>query len=131
MNPGTILIIVVGVIGLALYATYSLKRTVKEHFAVVDEEKKLEGIIMMDDIREVMFNSEMYDKMTTQDLMNNPPYTANINDQPDMLMKKFEEYSVWSIPVVDDDGVYLGFISKTGMLDKYREKLIHSEEVKL
>lgn len=39
MNPGTILIIVVGVIGLALYATYSLKRTVKEHFAVVDEEQ--------------------------------------------------------------------------------------------
>ncbi len=100
-------------------------------FPVVDDDKKLVGIIMMDDIREVMFNTEMYDKVTTSDLMNNPPFTANINDQPDILMKKFEEYAVWNIPVIDDEGIYLGFISKTGMLDKYREKLIHSEDVKL
>ena len=82
---------------------------------MVDDEKKLEGIIIMDDIREVMFNADMYDKLTTQDLMNIPPYTANISDQPDMLMKKFEEYGIWNIPVVGDDGTYLGFISKTGM----------------
>lgn len=100
-------------------------------FAVVDFEKKLEGIIMLDDIREVMFNTEMYDKVTTNELMNIPPFTANINDMPDMLMKKFEEYQVWNIPIIDDDGIYLGFISKTGMLDKYREKLINNDEVKL
>jgi CIC family chloride channel protein len=46
----------------------------------------------------------------------------------DVLMNKFEEYAVWNIPVVDEEERYVGFISKSGVLDKYREKLIVQKE---
>ncbi len=97
-------------------------------FAVVDDELKLEGIIIMDDVREVMFNANLYDQTLIKELMNIPPFIANVNDKMDVLMKKFEEYAVWSIPVVDEEERYVGFISKSGVLDKYREKLIVQKE---
>ena len=108
------------------FTTSELIEEVKKRAFLPDSQNTL-----TDDDIVGFINTEMYDKVTTSDLMNNPPFTANINDQPDILMKKFEEYAVWNIPVIDDEGIYLGFISKTGMLDKYREKLIHSEDVKL
>jgi CIC family chloride channel protein len=97
-------------------------------FAVVDDEYKLEGIIMMDDVREVMFNTHLYDQTLIKELMNIPPFIANVNEKMDVLMNKFEEYAVWNIPVVDEEERYVGFISKSGVLDKYREKLIVQKE---
>ena len=97
-------------------------------FPVLNDEQKFEGVILLDDIREVMFNTELYDSITMSDLMNRPLVIARNNDRLDVLMKKFEEYGVWNIPVVDEDDNYLGFISKSGVLDKYREKLISNEE---
>lgn len=100
-------------------------------FPVVNDQNKFEGVIMLDDIREIMFNTDMYDKITIAELMNIPSLIANVNDKIEVLMKKFDEYGVWNIPVIDNDENYLGFISKSGVLDKYREKLIYNEEVKL
>jgi Tfp pilus assembly protein PilV len=79
MNPGTILIIVVGVIGLVLYATYSLKRTVKEHFAVVDEEQ------LSNKALEAMKNlntsaSSLDSIFKTPDLSMTAPDSSNLSD---------------------------------------------------
>ncbi|MFI5221788.1 MAG: chloride channel protein [Bacteroidia bacterium] len=98
-------------------------------FPVVNHVNKFEGIIVLDDIREVMFREELYDEISLVELMSIPPVIANINDRSDLLMKKFEENGIWNIPVVDADEKYLGFVSKTGMLDKFREKLQNKNEL--
>jgi CIC family chloride channel protein len=78
----------------------------------------------LDDIREVMFKQEEYDKLKVRKLMTIPRVTALLTDDVNVLMGKFEEYNVWIIPVTDTDGKYIGFVSKTGVLNQYREKLI-------
>lgn len=96
-------------------------------FAVVDNSNTLRGIITLDDIREVMFRHEEYDRVKVKKLMTIPRVTVKLNDDVSVLMRKFDEYNVWNIPVVDEQGKYLGFVSKTGVLNQYREKLITEE----
>ena len=59
--------------------------------------------------------------------MSIPRYTVLPNADVNELIEKFDEYNIWKIPVVDEEGAYLGFVSKTAVLDQYREKLITEE----
>lgn len=94
-------------------------------FPVVDENAALRGLITVDDIREVMFKQELYDKLTIKELMRRPSYILTEKDDIRSAMKMFDESHLWNIPVVMN-GVYKGFISKSTILEKYREVLIKS-----
>jgi len=96
-------------------------------FVVLDEQQHLLGVITLDDIREIMFNQEEYNRIKVKRLMSIPRYTVLPNADVTELIEKFDEYNVWKIPVVNEDGVYLGFVSKTAVLDQYREKLMTEE----
>ena len=97
-------------------------------FPVVDKQNKLMGIITMDDIREVMFKQNLYDKMRVNELMSIPKITINPSEKMEEVMKYFEAYEVWYIPVIDEEAQYVGFISKTVVLHQYRERLIEHAE---
>ncbi len=94
-------------------------------FPVIDKESRLKGLITIDDIREIMFKQELYDKMSVNELMRRPAYLITEKDDIRSAMKLFDESHLWNIPVVFD-GVYKGFISKSTILEKYREVLIQS-----
>lgn len=94
-------------------------------FPVLDKDARLKGLITIDDIREVMFKQEMYDKVMVKELMRRPAYLITEKDDIRSAMKLFDESHLWNIPVVYN-GVYKGFISKSTILEKYREVLIQS-----
>jgi CIC family chloride channel protein len=94
-------------------------------FPVVDKESRLRGIITVDDIRDIMFKQELYDKVYVSELMRIPAYIITARDDIRSAMKLFDESHLWNIPVVFN-GVYKGFISKSTILEKYREVLINS-----
>ena len=94
-------------------------------FPVLDKEQRLKGLITIDDIREVMFKQHLYDKVTVKELMRRPAYLITEKDDIRSAMKLFDESHLWNIPVVFN-GVYKGFISKSTILEKYREVLIQS-----
>ena len=96
-------------------------------FVVLDGQNHLLGIITLDDIREIMFNQTEYNRVRVKKLMSIPRYTVLPNADVNELIEKFDEYNIWKIPVVDEAGTYLGFVSKTAVLDQYREKLITEE----
>ncbi len=96
-------------------------------FVVLDANKHLLGIITLDDIREIMFNQTEYGHVKVKKLMSIPRYTVLPNTDVTKLIEKFDEYNVWKIPVVDKDGTYLGIISKSAVLNQYREKLLKEE----
>jgi len=96
-------------------------------FVVLDEQNHLLGIITLDDIREIMFNQTEYNRVRVKKLMSIPRYTVLPNADVNELIEKFDEYNIWKIPVVDEEGAYLGFVSKAAVLDQYREKLITEE----
>ena len=91
-------------------------------FPVVDEEGKLMGIVMLDDIRKIMFNTEMYDTTYVYELMTMPPDIIKITDTMDIVMDKFEKSGAWNLPVVRN-GLYVGYLSKSKIYTAYRKVL--------
>ncbi|GFR77473.1 chloride channel protein [Elysia marginata] len=94
-------------------------------FPVIEPKTKIFlGIILLDDIRSVMFDKGMYDRITVQELMRKAPEVIEITqDKMTVIMKKFEGSGAWNIPVLDNKK-YLGFVSKSKLLTAYRRKLI-------
>lgn len=93
-------------------------------FPVVDENHIFIGIILLDDIRTIMFDRSLYTEMTVLDLMQKAPDVIELKGcRMKDIMKKFQETEAWNLPVVRD-GKYVGFISKSKLLTAYRQKLI-------
>ncbi len=94
-------------------------------FPVVKKNGKLLGVIYLDNIKEEMFNADLYDVVIAKELMVKPNTVVNESDDIFIIMKKFEESGQWNLPVVND-GIYLGFLSKSTILDTYRSKILAS-----
>ncbi|MDT0647048.1 chloride channel protein [Zunongwangia sp. F260] len=93
-------------------------------FPVVDKKGIFLGIILLDDIRPIMFDQKMYDEVKVSDIMQRPPEIIDLRkDRTKDIMKKFQDSDAWNLPVVKDRE-YIGFISKSKLLTAYRKKLI-------
>jgi len=91
-------------------------------FPVVDEYNILEGVVLLDDVRDRMFKPELYDKVTIRELMTLPPSYIDISEKADVVLETFERTGAWNLPVLDQ-GKYVGFISKSRIFSAYREML--------
>ncbi len=102
----------------------SVSKSTRNLFPVLDQEKKMVGIILLDDIREFMFDTNRYDTMFVRDFMHAPPeYIFQESDSMQQVMRKFQDSGAWNLPVIKE-GKYVGFISKSKLLTAYRRKLI-------
>lgn len=93
-------------------------------FPVLDTEGHLKGVVLLDDIRNIMFRPDLYRKMHVQKFMSMPPARIDVHDPMNLVMKKFDETNAWNLPVVDD-GKYVGFVSKSKIFNSYRRVLRH------
>lgn len=100
-----------------------IKHSKRNIFPVVKNNNKLLGIIYLDSIREEMFNPELYDKIIAKEVMTKPRVVIDVKEDIYSIMKKFEESEQWNLPVVDNE-IYVGFLSKSSILDKYRAQLL-------
>lgn len=100
-------------------------KSTRNLFPVIDNEGVLVGIVLLDDIREFMFDTSMYDKVQVESLMHRAPeYIFYDSDSMQQVMQKFQDSGAWNLPVIRD-GKYLGFVSKSKLLTAYRRKLIN------
>jgi CIC family chloride channel protein len=99
-------------------------KSTRNIFPIVNDEKEFLGIILLDDIRNIMFDTELYETTLVKELMHNAPDVIDYdkNSMP-QIMKKFKESGAWNLPVIKG-GKYYGFISKSKLLTVYRRKLI-------
>ena len=97
-------------------------------FPVVDARGVLLGIVILDDIRNIMFRQELYHRFYVSRFMTSPPARINIEDSMEEVMKKFDETKAWNLPVVDKEGKYRGFLSKSRILNSYRQMLVDFSE---
>ncbi len=103
----------------------AVAKSSRNSFPVIDDNEKLIGILKLDDIRTIMFDSEKYDDFTASIFMK--PVQETIvyeEDNIKTVMQKFQDTSAWNLPVIRD-GKYYGFISKSKLLSAYRRKLIN------
>jgi CIC family chloride channel protein len=92
-------------------------------FPVLDEEQQFLGIVLLDDIRSIMFDQNLYDTIAVSSVMKSAPGIIFYDDSIEIVMQKFKESGAWNLPVVKE-GKYVGFISKSKLLSAYRNKLI-------
>ena len=96
-------------------------------FPVVNKDEELEGIVLLDDVRSIMFDGEVYGTTLVSQLATIPPAFIDVSDSMDFVMKKFEETGAWNLPVLNGRK-YIGFVSKSKILTAYREVLIDFSE---
>ncbi len=96
-------------------------------FPVVDEYNILEGVVSLDDVREIMFQHDLYESTYVRDLMSMPPSYIDRKENIETVMETFRKTGAWNLPVLDN-GYYVGFISKSRIFATYRELLIEFSE---
>jgi len=104
-----------------------IARSKRNLFPVVDEYNILEGVVSLDDVREIMFQQELYDNTFMRDLMTIPPSYIDKKENIETVMDAFRKTDAWNLPVLDN-GYYVGFISKSRIYATYRELLVEFSE---
>ena len=105
-----------------------ISKAKRNMFPVVDARGILLGIVVLDDIRNIIFRQELYHRFTVGRFMVVPPARINMDDSMEEVMRKFDETKAWNLPVVDEDGKYKGFLSKSRVLNTYRQTLVDFSE---
>ncbi len=103
----------------------SVAKSTRNIFPIIDDENALVGIVLLDDIREFMFDTSMYTNTDVATFMRNPPeHIFYEKDSMQKVMQKFQDSGAWNLPVIKE-GKYYGFVSKSKLLTAYRRKLIN------
>lgn len=104
----------------------AIAKSSRNIFPVLDRDtQEFKGVILLDDIRHLMFQKELYEKVSVIEMMQAPPARIEMDtDRMTQVMDKFQQTGAWNLPVVKE-GKYIGFISKSKLLTVYRRKLIY------
>jgi CIC family chloride channel protein len=96
----------------------------KDVYAVIDTHKKLLGSIYLNDIKSILLDDQQKSKaISVADVMLKQA-SVNINEDAESVLYKFEQLNAAVLAVTDDEGKWLGFISKSSILDRYRQEII-------
>ena len=101
----------------------AVAKSTRNIFPVINKDKQFLGIVLLDDIRSIMFDAEMYNSVTVETVMKSAPEIIFHDDTVGQIMQKFKSSDAWNLPVIKNER-YIGFISKSKLLTAYRNKLI-------
>ena len=101
-----------------------ISRSNRNLFPVTDDKGSLLGIVLLDDIRNIMFRPDLYRKMRVSKFMAMVPAKIEVGESMDKVMKLFDDTNAWNLPVVEK-GKYVGFVSKSKIFNSYRRVLKH------
>jgi CIC family chloride channel protein len=104
-----------------------ISKSKRNIFPVIDLEGNFFGVVLLDDIREFMFEKDRYHQTFVKDLMVMPPAVISPDEKMENVMKKFTDSGVWNLPVVSNRK-YIGFISKSTIFNAYRAELVRFSE---
>lgn len=96
-------------------------------FPVVDDNGRLLGVVLLDEIRNIMFRPDLYRRMFVHTFMSTPPASIEVGESMERVMKIFDDTGAWNLPVVEN-GKYVGFVSKSKIFNSYRRVLRHYSE---
>ncbi|MDR3705573.1 MAG: chloride channel protein [Paludibacteraceae bacterium] len=94
-------------------------------FPVVSRKGLYLGEVQLDEVRNIMFRQELYSRFTVRRLMISPPAIITVEESMDKVMNTFDKCKAWNLPVVDQEGKYLGYVSKSQIFNSYRQVLVH------
>lgn len=98
----------------------AISRSHRNLYPVVDENGILKGMVKLSDVKNLIFEHELYDKVKVKDLMYMPEYFISPDDSMEVVAEKFETCRRYNLAVIEE-GKYLGFISRAVAFSKYRK----------
>lgn len=100
----------------------AIKYSRRNVFPVLTGDDKFMGVIHLDDVRHIMFRPELYENIRVVDLMRDISEgdIVRISEPPDEIVNKFKVGNRYNLIVIDDDGYYLGFLSRANTFSAYR-----------
>ncbi len=101
-----------------------IARSSRNMFPVLNDKGVLIGIVQLDNIRNIMFRPELYSRFYVSKFMVSAPAKVQLNMPMDQIMKLFDDTKAWNLPVIDEKGLYIGFMSKSKIFNSYREVLV-------
>lgn len=102
--------------------TKEVAKSTRNIFPVVDEEMNFYGVIFINDVRNIIFNTEIWDTTKVKDLMYMPDILVNPSESMQTVAQKFQESNHYNLPVIEN-GRYLGFVSRAQVFSTYRKLL--------
>lgn len=106
-----------------------ISRSRRNIFPVIEKDTGvLMGVVLLDEVRNIMFRPELYHRFNVKQLMISPPATIKNNLPMEKVMQIFEDTGAWNLPVVDPNKKYLGYVSKSKIFSSYRHVLVHFSE---
>ncbi len=93
-------------------------------FPVVDIRNELIGVVVLDDIRNIIFRQELYHRYHVAEFMVVPKARIITTDSMEVVMEKFDSTNSWNLPVVDESNKYIGCVSKSKVLSTYRQMMV-------
>lgn len=88
-------------------------------FPVVDEDNNFLGVVFINEIRNIVFNHELYDTTFVRNLMFMPDTIISLDETMEDVARKFSETSHYNLPVLNN-GKYIGFVSRANVFSSYR-----------
>lgn len=93
----------------------------RDVFPVVDTSGRLLAVLVLDSVRHVMFRTELYHSLHVRDLMSRYAARLKVGDPMDVVMAAFDRTQAWTLPVVNEEGIFIGFIRRSHVNATYRQ----------
>ncbi len=100
----------------------AISRSDRNLFPVVDENGILRGMVKLSEVKNLIFEPDLYDSVKVKDIMYMPEFFISPYDSMEIVAEKFESSGRYNLAVIDN-GKYLGFISRAVVFSKYRKTL--------
>lgn len=100
----------------------AIQNSKRNLFPVLSDDDKFLGVIVLDDVRKIIFRSELYETVTVDELMH-PLSEGDLVRSSDSLSDVVEKFRVsnrYNLVVIDDSERYLGFLSRANTFSAYR-----------
>ncbi|MDR0789774.1 MAG: chloride channel protein [Bacteroidales bacterium] len=92
----------------------------RNFFPVVEKDGTFLGIVVLDDVRHLLFKPEFYHKYKVTDFMRySPHFIADINDSMDKIINKFKGSDRYTI-IVTDKGKFVGAMTRANVFAAYQ-----------
>jgi CIC family chloride channel protein len=102
----------------------AISKSRRNIFPVIDENSNFVGVVLLDSVRPMMFQPDLYDQITVADILTPVSDDQSISVRDTMLtaINKFKIKDHYTL-VVLDAGKYVGFLSRSNVLNDYRNKV--------
>ena len=100
---------------------HAISRSKMSVLPVLDAAGRIRGEVHIDNIRNIMFRTELYNHFKVSQLMVQPAAKLSVNDSVEAVMRMFEQTKATMLPVEDNDGALVGYITQSRLYSQYRQ----------